>query len=291
MGYFETERGLPPDAEAYSPEFLELDAVAGPWLSASQASSPIARGLCEWRFDPEAGTLAFGDGERIGIIARAAILGTYDTKDGTWLWAWANPHLDALSADAARVRDEHPEIPELAAPSLKGGETKAWALAAAAAHLLEARGCYRLPGEGEIVTFVALLELEELAADDPRAQSVGGDAAAAAETLAGYAGPAALSIGALVLECLEARPPEFDPAIAALHAFCERLEALEQSPLGRGTPAGHEACELAVLLRQGALCLSLPPNDPSLAEGIEELLGLLHHLAQRYGALPEEEPG
>jgi hypothetical protein len=291
VGYFETQRGLPPEAEEYSAEFLEIDAVAGPWLGEWQARSPVARaGLDEWRLDLERGAIAFGDPQRIGAVASVQLLGTYDSEERVWLWAWANPRLDEVSAASAKVRDQYPDLPELSAPSQRGGETKAWALAAAAAHLLQAEGCYRLPGEGTISTFVALFAVEELAPDDPRAR-VGADPEAAAEALESYAGPAALSIGALVVECLEAKPPCFDPAIEAIHAFCDNLDALERSPLGGGTPAGREACELALLLRQGALCLALPPNDPSISEGVEELLGLLHHLAQRYRALPEEPGG
>jgi hypothetical protein len=299
VGYFETQRGLAPDAEEYSAELLAIDAEAGPWLAAAQASSPVARcGASRWRLDADRRALTFADAERDRVVARIEVVGTYDAAARTWLWAWANPHLDSASAAAARVRDQHPEVRELAAPSERCGETKAWALAAAAAHLLGAESCYRLPGEGGVATFVALFDVREL----DRAPAATADPEAAAAALASYAGPAALSLGALLLAEIEAASTCFDSVIEALHRVCANLDALSASPLGAGTAAAAEAAELAGLLRQGALCLALPPGDSgprvedaaaerpnrSLAEGARELLELLHHVGQRFGARADD---
>jgi hypothetical protein len=282
VGYFENQKGLPPGD--YSPDFLEIDAKAGPWLTECQRTSVAVRGgHTLWDLDLEHGVITFGTEERNGVLASVQMLGSYDAADGTWLWSWSNPGLERLSAAACRVRDEHPDIPEFSAAATHCTEAKAWALAAAAAHLARAEGCYRLPGEGDLSTFVALFDVTELEPGDPRGRR-GPDPDGAARALAEYAGPAALAVGALLLATLQQSAASVDPVVDALQGFCDNLDGLTRSPLGRDTPAASEAGELADLVRQGAMCLALQEDGASLREGARELLELLHHVAVRYGA-------
>lgn len=280
MSYFEEQQGLPPGE--YSSKFLEIDAAAGPWLSESQRTSIItSRGFSDWDLDAERGVIQFSEKGQPGAVATIQVLGTFDPKVGTWLWSWSNPKLEALCQLTERVRDDNPDIPEFTEATHVCTEAKAWALAAAAALKMKADGCFRL--SGDLITFVALFDIKELSSEDLETADRGPDPEAAMETLAEYAGPMALNIGGLLISALE-HGEGIDQIIEAIHGFSESLEQLAKSPVGQGTPAAEEAGELAAILRQGALCLAVPPGSPAVEEGARELLVLLRDVAQGYGA-------
>ncbi len=109
----------------------------------------------------------------------------------------------------------------------------------------------------------------------------------AAVTLAEYAGPTALGLGSLLLQ---AKRASLMPAVVEdIERFANNLETLSESDLGEGTAAGAEALELAGLLRRGALLLHRPAGSQELAEAVKEMLYLLHHLAERYGGLIDDD--
>jgi hypothetical protein len=106
-------------------------------------------------------------------------------------------------------------------------------------------------------------------------------------TLAEYAGPTALGLGSLLLQ---AKRASLMPAVVEdIERFANNLETLSESDLGEGTAAGAEALELAGLLRRGALLLHRPAGSQELAEAVKEMLSLLHHLAERYGGLIDDD--
>ena len=283
MSYLEKQKGIQ-SGEDYSPTFLELDAESGPWLVKVQQESITGR-YPSWDLNAEEGVITFGDDQRTGAVASVQILGTYCADDSTWLWGWSSPEMGQESAAAAKVRDDRPDIPELSTPTFKCTVTKAWSLAAAAAYAMKAESCYRLPGEVDL--FVALFDITELDADDPRAAHKGADQELAATALAEFAGPAALNVGGLLLDALRTDEVPIDEVIAALHAVCDNLGELSNSPVGKGTQAAAEAARLSGVLRQGALALSVPPGTPALEQGARELLAVLQDVAKRYGAWPE----
>lgn len=287
MSYLEQQQGV--ENSDFSADFLDIDAKSGPWLvQAQQAFTAVRAGLPRWDIDPEQELIFFGNDERIGVVARYDVIGTYDPSDGTWLWVWANPKIEHPSEAVAGLREAHPDVPELTEPSTRGAEVRAWTLAAAAAMLTEAEGCFKIPGD--IATFVALRDVHELSPDDPRArrEAPAADDAAAGDALATYAGPMALNLGGLVLDALRDEALSMDQVIEALHGFADNLAALAESPVGKGTPAAAEAVQLAGVLRQGALCLAVPRESDGFAEGVRELMGLLEHLARHYGAWPDQ---
>jgi hypothetical protein len=285
LGYFEDKLGLP--SGQYSPEFLEIDAEAGPWLTASQQSSPVAIDrFPSWSLDLDEGVIWFGDEHRNGVVASVQLLGTYAADSQTWLWAWANPkQRSELGLAASKVRDDHPDVPELTQPSFTCPEPKAWAVAAAAAFKAKGETCFRLPGE--VSLFVALFDVTELDEGDPRSERRTRDPEAAQEALAGYAGPAAIQIGALLLEAIKEAEPQLDPVITAIHQMADNLEDLSRSPVGKGTPAAQDAFQMAQVLRHGTLVLASPTRE-ALVEGIREVLNLLGEIAKIYGAWTDE---
>jgi hypothetical protein len=100
-----------------------------------------------WSLDMSQGDLIFTFD---GMVATcpAQIVGSFDTTDSSWLWAWANPSIDdPLKLASLRVREygEQHHIDRLTAPEWAGTEADAWAMAALACKLCEAQGVYRGP--------------------------------------------------------------------------------------------------------------------------------------------------
>lgn len=287
MSYFDDKMGQPPSS--LSPEFLEIDAEAGPWLEQSQQGSAIDLSQYpNYELDLQEGVIWFGDDERKGVVAAIELLGTYTAKDQTWLWASANPKSEeALTAAVAKLQEDLAEVPEFAEPTCPASEAKAWALAAAAAYKMESQTCFRLPDE--VTLFVALFDINVIGPDDPRAVRATTDPELAMKALEDYAGPAMLQLGALLAQKVEQPQPDLDPVIAMMHEVAKNLDDLERSPVGRGTKAADEAGRLAVVIREAVTLLSVPPNSPALVEGVQEVFVLFKDVAQQYGAWPGAE--
>lgn len=79
--------------------------------------------------------LEFSLPDGLKAVAPAQIIGTYNSEDHTWLWAWANPSIDEkLQADARQLLkygEEH-HIERLTKRKWVGTEEEAWAMAALA---------------------------------------------------------------------------------------------------------------------------------------------------------------
>src|SRR5439155_25126672 len=62
-------------------------------------------GECDWDLDQDAGTLTFTRPGAIQATCSVQIIGTYNTDDGTWLWAWDHPSVDPpLQGHAEQLR-------------------------------------------------------------------------------------------------------------------------------------------------------------------------------------------
>ena len=110
-----------------------------------------------WDFSQDTGELVFSLPDGMKAVCPAQIIGTYNSEDHTWMWAWANPSIDEkLRADALKVRkygEEH-RIDRLTNPKWKGTEDDAWAMTALAVKLCEKQGAYRGPA-GATYVFIA----------------------------------------------------------------------------------------------------------------------------------------
>lgn len=102
-------------------------------------------------WDQAKGELVFSNDGVPAIVAKIDFIGSYSSKTGTWLWAWANFHLleNAITRVLA-VRDfgEAQDYPCLTTPKWAAEKVNAWEMAAVAAHVLNGRGIYRSPDEG-----------------------------------------------------------------------------------------------------------------------------------------------
>jgi hypothetical protein len=118
-------------------------------------------GDADWQLDQDGGTIVFTSPKGLVATAPAQIAGTYDTDDGTWLWAWDNPSIAApLTAHAKVVREygKRRGIAELTTRKLKITEDKAWELAALTCKLGKDQAVYRGPA-GATMVFITFGEV------------------------------------------------------------------------------------------------------------------------------------
>ena len=115
-----------------------------------------------WDLNQEAGELVFSFADGMKAVAPAQIIGTYNTKDHTWLWAWDNPSIDdKLKADSIKVRkygEEH-HVDRLTQRKWVGTEDDAWAIVAVTVKICGEQGAYRGPA-GATLVFIAFGEVE-----------------------------------------------------------------------------------------------------------------------------------
>ena len=113
--------------------------------------------VSRWDLDQDTGELAFSFEDGFRATAPAQLIGTYNSEDHTWLWAWDNPSVDdALKKDALKVRkygEEH-RIERLTKSKWVGTEEDAWAMTALAVKLCGEQGAYRGPA-GATKVFIA----------------------------------------------------------------------------------------------------------------------------------------
>src|SRR5262249_37731774 len=105
-------------------------------------------GEASWTLDQDTGKLVFQSQDGTSVEAAAQIIGTYNTLDGTWLWAWDHPSIEASLAIAARTVLEYGRIsavPELTTRKIKCTEDQCWEFTALACMLAKQSGAYRGP--------------------------------------------------------------------------------------------------------------------------------------------------
>lgn len=110
-----------------------------------------------WDLNQGSGDLIFSLEDDFEAVAPAQIIGTYNTEDNTWLWAWANSSInDKLKLDALKVRKygEKHHIDKLTQRKWTGTEEDAWAMAAVAVKLCNKQGAYRGPA-GATMVFIS----------------------------------------------------------------------------------------------------------------------------------------
>jgi hypothetical protein len=109
-----------------------------------------------WDADLDTGEIAFTFLTGLIVTAPVQIIGSYDAKGGTWMWAWDNPSIEPELAEHARlVRrfGERHDVPELTTPIITATEADASNYVALACHLAGATGVYRGPGGSTAVYF------------------------------------------------------------------------------------------------------------------------------------------
>ena len=125
---------------------LQVEAHQGSWRFGEED---------RWDFSKSSGELVFTFPE-IVVRTSAQIIGSFDSREGRWLWGWANTTIpDSLTRDSVRVREygEQHQIRRLTTPKWSGEEMDGWHMAALANHLCESNGCYRGPSDKTYIFF------------------------------------------------------------------------------------------------------------------------------------------
>lgn len=115
-----------------------------------------------WDLNQESGDLIFSLPDGMKATCPAQIIGTYNSEDHTWLWAWANSSIEEeLKVDALKVRkygEEH-HIDRLTTRKWVGTEDEAWSMVALAVKLCGKQGAYRGPA-GTTYVFITFGEVK-----------------------------------------------------------------------------------------------------------------------------------
>ena len=150
MGLLDRIFGRSHDVSTESSEFRELiqkalihlqtltDAHDGLWQIGSAA----------WNADLDAGTITFDSPNGMRAVAPLQIIGTYNTRDSTFLWAWDHPAVSPPLDEHAQQTREYGEahgISELTQLKLHCSANRCWELTAVACLLCGAQGAYRGP--------------------------------------------------------------------------------------------------------------------------------------------------
>ena len=146
-------------------DFLTLKKVSAEELQLKTRGHDDMWGISKierWDLLQDKGDLVFSLADGFKAVAPAQIIGTYNSKDGSWLWAWANPSInDSLKKDAQKVREygEKHQIKPLTERKWIGSEEEAWAMAAVAVKLCGAQGAYRGPAGETLFVFMTFGEV------------------------------------------------------------------------------------------------------------------------------------
>lgn len=154
-------------------------ATAYPRLAPTDALAPRLREACVWMteqnivlarahklgleqdhaFDQDSGRLVLSFGDGAELVLRAQVLGSFDPRDRSFMWGWANPSiLPETSADAARLRGEGErlDLAVLTTPIQIVMFDELLPLIALAAQVAGADGVYRCLANGSTSVFLSL---------------------------------------------------------------------------------------------------------------------------------------
>ncbi len=82
----------------------------------------------------------------------------------TWLWSWANPHLEEkIKTKILKVKEygEKHKIESLTKSKLQANEVDGWEMTAISAYLMKAEGAYRVPTD-RTFSFMIFKEVKDL---------------------------------------------------------------------------------------------------------------------------------
>ena len=146
------------DDDGETPEFKALleGSMEGLRLQTEAHQGTWRLGKSErWDFSQHTAELVFTFPDMI-VRAPAQIIGSFDSREGSWMWAWGNTSIaDSLARDSVRVREYGKQhgIRRLTTAGWSGEEMDGWNMAALANRLCESNGVYRGPTGTTFVFF------------------------------------------------------------------------------------------------------------------------------------------
>lgn len=134
-----------------SDSFIELVTQAHEYLTRRQDNLRKEFHLDDWPrwdWDQETGQIVFSKDGQPRVVADIVFVGSVSTVSNTWLWSWANPHLDSkLTRPIEEVRafGEAHCVEQLTTPKWEADEVDGWEMTSISAYILQAKGAYRTP--------------------------------------------------------------------------------------------------------------------------------------------------
>jgi uncharacterized protein DUF6882 len=119
-------------------------------------------GQAAWQLSQGSAVITFTSPTGMIASAPAQIVGTYDTDDGTWLWAWDNPTILPKLAKHAKLTRQYGKrqrISDLTTPKLTIAKKRCWEFAALTCKLGGFQCAYRGPA-GRTIVFITFGEVE-----------------------------------------------------------------------------------------------------------------------------------
>ena len=107
-----------------------------------------------WDVDLDAGCIEFLSPQGLHTTAAMQVIGTINSQDGTWLWAWANPSIPpglCAHSNAVKMYGTRHHIERLVSSKLASSESEAWDFTAIASKLGGGQGAYRGPSGTTLV--------------------------------------------------------------------------------------------------------------------------------------------
>jgi hypothetical protein len=118
----------------------------------------------KWYYDQETGYLTFSDGDTVKIKIKYEEVGSISKISKTWLWSWANPHLeDGIKTDILKVKEYgiQNKLEPLTKRKWYADEYDGWEMTAISAYIMNAKGAYRVPTE-KTFSFMIFKEIIDL---------------------------------------------------------------------------------------------------------------------------------
>jgi len=155
------------DTPENTEDFVDLIIKANDYLNEQQeiCRSKYDLGKYEkWYYDQETGLLTFSDGGVVKLNIKYEEVGSVSKISNTWLWAWANPHVeDKVKNDIIKVREygHRHKLEKLIKEKWYAEEVDGWEMTAIAAYIMQAKGAYRVPTE-KTYSFMIFKHIEDL---------------------------------------------------------------------------------------------------------------------------------
>jgi hypothetical protein len=113
--------------------------------------------LENWNVDLETGFIQFSSNDGFLAVAEVQVVGTFNTSDNTFLWAWDHPSIPEERATASLLAREfgvkHAFV-NYTSRKVECDEATAWEYAAVTNHLANFQGVYRGPSGTTLVFMI-----------------------------------------------------------------------------------------------------------------------------------------
>jgi hypothetical protein len=135
---------------AISPQYVELLTAAHAYTTERQEVLRTKYGLASMphaHLNETTGQIIFSDESHTPrVLANVQVVGSVNTEDRTWLWAWANPDVARKLYDdilEVQMLGETRGIEQLTTPFWEGDAVDGWEMTSISAYVLQAEGGYR----------------------------------------------------------------------------------------------------------------------------------------------------